>query len=48
VTARYRMPVISVATLDDLVAYLHHDARFTEQLKAVAAYRTQYGVTAHV
>jgi len=48
VAARYRMPVVSVATLDDLVAYLSHDARFAEPLKAVAAYRKLYGVTAHV
>ncbi len=47
VTERYRMPVISVATLDDLVAYLQHDPGRAGELQAVAAYRQQYGVSAH-
>lgn len=47
VTERYHMPVVSVATLDDLVAYLQNDPGMADELKAVAAYRQRYGVSAH-
>ncbi len=40
----YRMPVISIATLDDLIGYLEQEKGMAPQLAAVAAYRQQYGV----
>lgn len=43
----YRMPVISIARLDDLVAYLQTDGGMSANLTAVNKYRAQYGVTAH-
>jgi hypothetical protein len=39
--------VISIATLDDLMAYLKADPRHAQNLAAVSRYREQYGVTAH-
>jgi orotate phosphoribosyltransferase len=45
VTQTYGMPVVCVATLDDLVSYLRGDAAMSEQLRAVDAYRAQYGVS---
>ena len=47
VRASYNIPVISVATLDDLVAYLKADPRQAQHLAAVGRYREQYGVSAH-
>ncbi len=43
----YHMPVISIANLDDLVAYLGSDGEMSARLDAVNKYREQYGVTAH-
>ena len=43
----YEMPVISIATLDDLVAYLQTDNNMVSNLTAVNKYRDQYGVAAH-
>ena len=43
----YGMPVISVARLDDVVAYLQADATMSANLSAVKKYREQYGVTAN-
>src|SRR6185436_8634779 len=43
----YRMPVISIANLDDLVAWLQTDSSMSARLDAVNKYRDQYGVTAH-
>jgi orotate phosphoribosyltransferase len=43
----YRVPVISIANLDDLVAYLQTDGNMSARLQAVNRYREQYGVTAH-
>ena len=43
----YHMPVISIANLDDLVAYLQTDGNMSARLHAVHKYREQYGVTAH-
>lgn len=43
----YKIPVISVATLDDLVAYLRTDPARAADLDAVSRYRDQYGVTIH-
>jgi len=47
VEQNYRMPVISIATLEDLVAYLQRDDKLSINLAAVKKYREQYGVTAH-
>src|SRR5688500_18284107 len=47
VRASYKIPVISIATLDDLVAYLRADPRQEQHLAAVGRYREQYGVSAH-
>ena len=41
----YTIPVISIATLEDLVGYLAADAALTPQLGAVRSYRERYGVT---
>ena len=43
----YHMPVISIASLDDLVAWLQTDSAMSPRLDAVNKYRDQYGVTAH-
>ena len=43
----YHMPVISIASLDDLVAYLQTDGAMSANLDAVGKYREQFGVTAH-
>jgi orotate phosphoribosyltransferase len=48
VRAGYNIPVISIATLDDLVAYLKTDPREGQHLEALGRYREQYGVSAHV
>jgi orotate phosphoribosyltransferase len=47
VGANYNIPVISIATLDDLMAYLKTEPQHAQQLAAVGRYRDQYGVTAH-
>lgn len=47
VEQNYGMPVISIATLEDLVAYLQRDDKLSINLAAVKKYREQYGVAAH-
>jgi orotate phosphoribosyltransferase len=42
----YKMRVISIATLADLVTFLTADPALGPQLEAVRAYRERYGVTA--
>jgi len=44
VQEQYGIPVVAIATLDDLVGYLKGEPRFEENLQAIAAYRQQYGV----
>jgi orotate phosphoribosyltransferase len=44
---RYNVPVISIATLDDLVAYLGADAAHAGHLAAVGRYRELYGAGTH-
>lgn len=48
VTRLYNMPVVSIANLDDLFAYLagKEGAEMAQHREAVAAYREQYGVAA--
>jgi orotate phosphoribosyltransferase len=48
VRASYNIPVISIATLDDLIGYLRADPRRARDLVAVGRYRDSYGVTANV
>ncbi len=40
----YGMPVVSIATLDDLLEFLGNEKDMAPQLTAVTAYRKQYGV----
>jgi orotate phosphoribosyltransferase len=47
VGANYNIPVISIATLDDLMVYLRAEPQHARHLAAVGRYRDQYGVTAH-
>jgi len=47
VERRHGIPVIAIATLDDLVGYLQDAPRHEESLRAIAAYRKQYGVSNH-
>jgi len=47
VERNYHMPVISIATLEDLVAYLQRDDSLSVNLAAVKKYREQYGVATH-
>lgn len=44
VSATYGMPVVSVATLEDLIGYLAGSADLVANLEAVQAYRDRYGV----
>jgi orotate phosphoribosyltransferase len=44
VQEQYRMPVVSVVTLADLVALLQERPEWGGRLKAVAHYREQYGI----
>jgi orotate phosphoribosyltransferase len=47
VRASYNIPVISIASLDDLMRYLEADPQHARHLAAVGHYREQYGVTTH-
>jgi orotate phosphoribosyltransferase len=47
VREHYGIPVIAIATLDDLIAYLEGTPQHEEALRAIAAYRRQYGVSSH-
>jgi orotate phosphoribosyltransferase len=40
----YNIPVIAIATLDDLLEYLQGNNKLAQNLSAVQAYREQYGV----
>ena len=42
----YAIPVISIATLEDLIEYLANDPSLAPHLEAVRRYRERYGVTA--
>ncbi|WP_313388357.1 orotate phosphoribosyltransferase [Achromobacter aegrifaciens] len=44
VAKTYGMPVVSIASLADILALLQDDASFAEHREAVFAYRTKYGV----
>jgi orotate phosphoribosyltransferase len=47
VTKQFGVPVVSVATLDDLVDYLARQGTMAAELAAVDAYRRRYGVSHH-
>ncbi len=40
----YQIPVIAVASLKDLMAYIKEKAEFAQYKDAIAAYREKYGV----
>jgi len=44
VQRNYGIPVVSIATLDDLLGYLHEHAEMVQNLQAVQSYRDRYGV----
>ncbi len=44
VAAAYGMPVVSIASLADIMVLLDGDAQLAEHREAVAAYRARYGV----
>ena len=48
VERQHQIPVVSIATLDDLVACLQTDSAMRANLTAVSQYREKYGVAAHV
>jgi orotate phosphoribosyltransferase len=43
----FQIPVVSIADLDDLVAYLTSQGGMARELQMVAGYRTQYGAVPH-
>jgi len=47
VRASYNIPAISIATLDDLMAFLKAEPQHAQHFAAVGRYREQYGVTVH-
>src|SRR4051812_45181967 len=47
VTRTLGLPVASIATLDDLVAYLRRQGEMARELQSVDLYRRQYGVHEH-
>jgi len=44
VQRNYGIPVVSIATLDDLLGYLQDEADMVQDLAAVQSYRDRYGV----
>lgn len=46
VSQRYGLPVVSIASLNDIMQLLDQDADFAQHREAVAAYRARYGVQA--
>lgn len=44
VAATYGIPVVSIASLNDIMALIEGDAQFASHREAVAAYRDKYGV----
>ncbi|MGA7750537.1 MAG: orotate phosphoribosyltransferase [Gallionella sp.] len=44
VQSNYGIPVVSIATLDDLLDYLHSETGMVQNLAAVQSYRDRYGV----
>lgn len=46
VEQEYGLPVVAIATLDDLIAYMEHRPELADALQRMRAYRQAYGVTA--
>ena len=46
VRSQFGIPVISIATLDDVAVFLHARGNMAQQLQSVERYRKEYGVTA--
>ncbi|AHG62999.1 orotate phosphoribosyltransferase [Advenella mimigardefordensis] len=44
VQQKYGMPVVSIASLDDIMQLLDEDATFAQHQEAVSAYRNKYGI----
>ena len=44
VQKNYGIPVIAIATLDDLLGYLQGEAQMVQNLNATRIYRDRYGV----
>jgi len=44
VEKNYGMPVVCIATLDHLLAYLQHSPELRQNIAAISEYRKQYGV----
>jgi len=44
VQQRYGLPVVSIASLADILTLLEHDTAFAEYREAVLAYRARYGI----
>ena len=44
VQSNYGIPVVPIATLDDLLGYLRDNAEMVQNLQAVQSYRDRYGV----
>lgn len=44
VQQRYGLPVVSIASLSDILVLLEHNAEFAEHREAVLAYRARYGI----
>jgi orotate phosphoribosyltransferase len=44
VSQRYGIPVVSIASLDDILTLLAQDAQFALHQQAVLTYRSQYGI----
>jgi orotate phosphoribosyltransferase len=47
VRERYRLPVVAIATLDDLLAHLQQRAEFRQNVEAILQYRELYGAPNH-
>jgi orotate phosphoribosyltransferase len=43
----YGIPVIAIATLDDLIGFVRSEPRYASHLDAVIAYRDRYGTSSH-
>ncbi len=45
VEKNYAMPVVSIANLDHLLAYLQHTPKLRQNIEAISEYRKQYGAS---
>jgi orotate phosphoribosyltransferase len=43
----YGIPVVSIATLDDLIGFVKAESAYSQHLDAVLAYRSRYGIGDH-